>query len=105
MDRSHALQTSLAPIHTLLVNRYYVDHVYNWIAGGVVLGIAWMADNFDKYVIDGMVNGVGELAVGTGGWLRRAQTGQVQAYAWTLLVGVVALAALALLPLGLARGG
>ncbi len=103
MDRSAILQTSLRPIHTLLINRYYVDHVYNWLAGGVVLGTAWLADSLDRYVIDGIANGLGAIAVGTGGWLRQAQTGQAQVYAWTLLIGVVALAMIALLPI--ARGG
>ena len=89
----------LRPLHTLLDNRYYVDHLYNWIAGRLVLGIAWLAARFDSIVVDGAVNGIGAAVVEFGSGLRRAQTGQVQTYAWVLFAGAITLAAAAALPL------
>jgi len=89
----------LRPLYTLLDNRYYVDHLYNWIAGRLVLGIAWLAARFDSLVVDGAVNGIGAAVVGLGSELRRVQTGQVQTYAWALFAGAITLAAVAALPL------
>ena len=41
----------------------------------------------DSQIIDGAVNGVGELMRCVGGRVRRLQTGNVQAYALAMLVG------------------
>ena len=86
-----ALTARLQPLHTLLANRYYVDHLYNWIAGRLVLGIAELAARFDTVVVDGAVNGIGAMVVGLGSGLRRAQTGQVQTYGWVLFAGAITL--------------
>jgi len=94
-----AMSARLRPIHTLLLNRYYMDHLYGWIIGRLVLGVGWFAARFDDLVVDGAVNGVGTAAVAAGVALRRAQSGQLQTYAWVLFAGVVALAALVALPL------
>jgi NADH-quinone oxidoreductase subunit L len=84
----------LKPFHSLLERRYYVDHLYNWIAGGLVLGIGRMLSWFDSRIVDGVVNGVGRVAIGAGGALRQVQSGQLQLYAWVLLAGVVVLSLL-----------
>ncbi len=88
----------LRPLHSLLDNRYYVDHLYNWAAGRLVLGIAWLAERFDTAVVDGAVNGIGATVVDLGSRLRRAQTGQVQTYAWVMFAGAITLAVAAALP-------
>ena len=108
--------------HTLLVNKYYLDHLYTKIiAGGVKGPIAKAAYQFNQDGIDKIVNEVGERAVQVGHFtydvidqkvvdgmvntsgvtpnlageeLRRMQTGKVQTYA-----GIVFIAA-ALLALG-----
>jgi NADH-quinone oxidoreductase subunit L len=99
MAPAAALTARLRPIYSLLIERYYMDHLYNWIAGRMILGIGWLAARFDSVVVDGVVNGVGATAVAAGVSLRRAQSGQVQTYAWVLFAGVVVLAALVALPL------
>ncbi len=43
----------------------------------------------DVRVIDGAVNGVGEIVRDSGEVIRRAQTGSVRTYAASLLLGVV----------------
>jgi NADH:ubiquinone oxidoreductase subunit 5 (subunit L)/multisubunit Na+/H+ antiporter MnhA subunit len=53
---------------------------------------------FDLGIVDGVVNGVGRVVRGTGGVLRRSQTGYVRVYAIAFLVGVVAVVVLMLLP-------
>jgi len=81
-------------IHQILLQRYYMDDLYNWLVTRVVLGIARVATFFDSYVIDGTVNGTGAVTILLGSTLRRAQSGQVQTYAWVLFAGILALAAI-----------
>ncbi|HRX05173.1 MAG TPA: hypothetical protein P5148_18630, partial [Anaerolineae bacterium] len=49
---------------------------------------------FDRSVIDGIVNGIGSLAVWAGGVLRLVQTGQAQSYLLVALLTVLLLLAL-----------
>jgi NADH-quinone oxidoreductase subunit L len=47
----------------------------------------------DEKVIDGAVHGIGAIAVGSGGTLRRTQSGYVRSYAALILVGALVLLA------------
>jgi NADH-quinone oxidoreductase subunit L len=83
---------SLAGPHELLLNKYYVDEIYD---AAVVQPIQIVSEQalwkgIDAKVIDGAVNGVGDVVSGWSALTRRAQTGSVRAYAASLLVGVVA---------------
>ncbi|MFO0555645.1 MAG: NADH-quinone oxidoreductase subunit L [Polyangiaceae bacterium] len=51
--------------------------------------IAW----FDRYVIDGLMNGIGWSAVMAGRGLKRVQTGRAPDYVFAVLLGTVVLAA------------
>jgi NADH-quinone oxidoreductase subunit L len=82
---------SFSGVYTLLLNKYYVDEVYDAaIVRPLVAGSReglWRG--FDVRVVDAAVNGAGTI-VGAGAWLlRRVQTGSVRAYASSLFVGVV----------------
>jgi NADH-quinone oxidoreductase subunit L len=82
---------NFAGAHRLLLNKYYVDEVYD---AAVVQPIRVISQEglwrgFDVKVIDGAVNGVASI-VGSGAYvMRRLQTGSVRAYASSLFVGVV----------------
>jgi NADH-quinone oxidoreductase subunit L len=107
---------ALGPGYTLLENKYYLDDVYwsgivqpirdrvsagvYWVnqnvLDGVVNGAAWVArrfslgvNEFDRGVVDGAVNSVGQAAGFTGGLLRYLQSGNVQRYAAFLFTGVI----------------
>ena len=82
---------SVAPIYTLLLNKYYIDELYNaLIVQPIKLGSTYVLwRGADAGVIDGMVNGVGHVVRGSSGALRRLQTGSLRAYAASLFVGVV----------------
>ncbi|MPZ15038.1 MAG: NADH-quinone oxidoreductase subunit L [Chloroflexi bacterium] len=99
LHRGRAVAARVRPLYEIVANRYYVDHVYNWVAGRLVLGIAWLASQFDQTVVDGVVNGIGTVGVASGATLRRVQSGQVQLYAWVLFAGVVAIAVALVLPM------
>ncbi|MGA9725069.1 MAG: NADH-quinone oxidoreductase subunit L [Candidatus Binatus sp.] len=81
----------LKPAYDLLLNKYYIDELYNFI---VTRPLFWVSDNvlnraIDSYMIDGAAEGAG-LAVQTSGQVaRRAETGNVQHYAFVYLLGAL----------------
>ena len=86
-----AMARSFAPIHRLLLNKYYVDELYD---ATVVQPIKIVSQEglwrgFDVRVVDGAVNGTASVVAGSAAVLRRLQTGSVRAYAGSLFVGVV----------------
>jgi NADH-quinone oxidoreductase subunit L len=111
-----------AYLHSMLLNRYWIDDYYNafgsravagfarlvdWFDRNIVDGIvnavgrggvmtAFHADRFDRNVIDGLVNGISLETVRSSVFLRTKQTGQVQSYTWVIVVGIIAILLLAL---------
>ncbi|MBZ5559528.1 MAG: NADH-quinone oxidoreductase subunit L [Acidobacteriia bacterium] len=86
-----ALAARFAGLHRVLLNKYYVDEVYD---ATVVQPIHIVSKEalwkiVDVRVLDGAVNGVGETVGGLSELLRRLQTGSVRAYAASLFFGVV----------------
>jgi len=74
----------------MVLHKYYVDEIYDAaIVRRIVSGSVWLWEAFDAAFIDGMVNGVGTLVRGAGGYFRRLQTGFVGNYAFSLLLGAV----------------
>jgi len=80
-----------APVHQLLLNKYYVDELYDAAivrpTVGVSRALLWKV--VDAEVIDGAVNGAGAVVQTSASWLRRLQTGSVRVYAVSVLLGVV----------------
>jgi NADH-quinone oxidoreductase subunit L len=90
-DLADTMSHRFAGIHRLLLNKYYVDEVYDAAIVHPVRVISqeglWRG--FDVRVIDGAVNGAGTIVSGAAWTLRRLQTGSVRAYAGSIFVGVV----------------
>jgi NADH-quinone oxidoreductase subunit L len=86
-----SIASSAAPVHTLLLNKYYVDEAYDAAIVQPVVNISrgglWKI--VDAEVIDGAVNGTGSFVNASATALRRLQTGSVRVYAASLMVGVV----------------
>ena len=106
--------------HAFLVNKYYLDHLYNdvivaAVKGPIAKGAYWfnqnvldkvidtagetsvksgqfIYDKVDQGLIEGAVNGSGFLSSQSGQGLRRMQTGKVQQYAALLFAGAAILA-------------
>ncbi len=78
---------NLRPLHTFIVNKYYMDHLYIALAERVVAGFSYLMERFDMLVVDGIVNGVGRLFIRISEVVRRVQTGLVQDYASAVLLG------------------
>ena len=85
------IQYAIAPVHRLVSHLYY----WNELAEDVIVrgilyrGIGRAAAAFDKYVVDGAVNGVATVTRIAGDVFRRSETGQLQAYTSAYIVGVV----------------
>ncbi|MSQ23993.1 MAG: NADH-quinone oxidoreductase subunit L [Chloroflexi bacterium] len=99
VEASARLAARFQPVHTLLVNRYYMDHLYNGFVARIVLGFGWLSNRIDLSLIDAFVNGIGSTTISAATSMRRMQSGQLQAYAWAFFAGTVALAVVAALPL------
>ena len=76
-----------------LVNKWYVDELYQALIAHPGARLASFLSAFDLGVVDGAVNGVARLARGTGGLLRGLQSGYVRGYAVTFVVGAFAVLA------------
>jgi NADH-quinone oxidoreductase subunit L len=100
----------------LVFNKYYVDELYQatvvrgsllfsramyWLDQNLIdaivnffgfLGraVAYVDAAIDKYVVDGLVNGVGNAIWNGGRALRRLQTGHIQVYLFGALAGAIA---------------
>ena len=90
-DRAAAMADRFAGLHRLLLNKYYVDEIYD---ASIVQPLKRMSSTFlwrgvDAGLIDGTVNGVGLAVRGWSAVLRRMQTGSVRAYAMSLFVGAL----------------
>jgi NADH-quinone oxidoreductase subunit L len=92
--RSETIGVSRNPIYTLLARKYYVDELYDALFVQPIYRLAqWCARVFDLGVIDGIVNGIGQLVTTWAMGMRRIQTGFVMNYALGILIGAVAVVA------------
>jgi NADH-quinone oxidoreductase subunit L len=82
---------SAAPVHKLLLNKYYVDELYDAIVVQPLKRVSEWAlwKRVDAGLIDGIVNGTGTLVRGSSAVLRMTQTGSIRTYAASLFFGVV----------------
>jgi NADH-quinone oxidoreductase subunit L len=113
---SERLATRWSGAHRTLLNKYYVDELYDatvikgtfeggrrlWtfdrrVVDGAVNGTswatvisAWFSGLTDRTVVDGLVNLVGRICEEGSFWLRKVQTGLVQNYALLTLFGIFA---------------
>ncbi len=106
--------------HNVLVNKYYLDHLYTGLIAGFTKGplaraAYWVNqhvldgtvnaagetavktgrlvyDKIDQGVVDGFIDGAGKLSDSTGQELRRMNSGKVQNYAALLFAGAAVLA-------------
>ncbi|MGE0864839.1 MAG: NADH-quinone oxidoreductase subunit L [Vicinamibacterales bacterium] len=89
------MATQFAGVHKLLLNKYYVDEVYD---ATVVQPIKVVSQEglwrgFDIKVVDGAVNGAGYFVSGASIVLRLLQNGSVKTYAASIFAGAVAILA------------
>jgi NADH-quinone oxidoreductase subunit L len=84
-----AVTRAAGPYYDVLVNKYYVDELYDRRFVDVAKAFAGAAWAFDIHIIDGLVNRLGWAIKLSGGGLRRAQTGIVGNYALSIVGGLL----------------
>ncbi len=85
----------LRALHELLLRKYYIDEIYDFIVTRPLFFISTYVLNraVDELAIDGAVNGAGLTIESAGEAVRRIETGNVQHYALVYLLGVIGVAA------------
>jgi NADH-quinone oxidoreductase subunit L len=76
-------------VYQVLYHKYYLDELYGAIIKYVVMPLAQGCALFDKYIIDGLVNGTGRFIRGLASVSKRSETGLVQNYGAAMFGGVI----------------
>jgi len=100
-ERVRELTARVPFLYRASLNKWWFDdlnHLLFMVVGGRIAAALWW---FDREVIDGTVNALGEATVDAGRGLRQVQTGRVQNYALGIAIGLIVMAGSYLL---LARG-
>jgi NADH-quinone oxidoreductase subunit L len=82
----------LGGLYRAAYRKFYMDEVYMWVTKnilfkGISAPIAW----FDRHIVDGAMNGIGWLTTRISAAIKGVQSGQVQHYALSFVLGAVAL--------------
>jgi NADH-quinone oxidoreductase subunit L len=84
------LSAQLRALYEWVLNKYYVDELYDSIiVRPFFAACGWLWQFFDVRVVDGAVNGAAAAVAGTSRWWRRWQSGDVQQYAFSFLIGAI----------------
>jgi len=84
------LSERFSGLHQLLLNKYYIDEIYETIIVQPILAASdWLWKIWDTVVIDGLVNGTAQVVQANGLLFRFWQTGNVQTYALSLSCGAI----------------
>jgi NADH-quinone oxidoreductase subunit L len=101
-------------LYRLFNNKWYVDEIYQavfvngslllanilsafdkYVVDGIVNGAAtvtrflsWLNGLFDQYIIDGIVNAVADITFWAGNKFRRVQTGNINSYLYGILIAM-----------------
>ncbi len=113
-ERAAAWRGRFAGVHNVLKNKYWVDELYDavliqpfyqlcriaaWLdvkvvdgavnaVRNVTVGTSYFSVFWDTWIVDGLVNLVGRVFMGSSSVLRRLQTGLTQSYASAMVLGV-----------------
>ena len=89
-----ALAEKYAFLHRLLLNKWYVDELYDIVIISPLRGFSYFLwKGVDVGVIDGIVNGVARIVGWGSSTVRYMQSGYVQSYAISVVFGTVVLLA------------
>jgi NADH-quinone oxidoreductase subunit L len=113
--------------YDLVLNKYYIDEIYDYVfvqpylfatralawfdlhiidgvvnfAATVIVFLSWLSGLFDHYVVDGLVNAASNITLDVGNRMRRLQTGSINGYLYGILAAVMVI----LLVRAVARAG
>jgi NADH-quinone oxidoreductase subunit L len=76
--------------YQMIANKYWMDEIYDFVFVGPLIRFSvFLWRIFDDILVDGTVNGLAAVVRGGSQVFKRLQTGNVQSYALSILVGVV----------------
>ena len=87
--KSLAKRSTLNTLHGWSYAKFYVDELYNTLIVSPFNHFSSQLSVFDRYGIDGIVNGVSSLIVNSGRRLSKTQNGLLRNYATAMAVGAV----------------
>jgi len=95
--KPEAIANGVKTFYTIVYRKFYIDELYLLITHNVIFKfisrpIAW----FDRHVVDGTMNQIGNTTVFFSGAIKEMQSGHVQLYIWFFTSGVLLLALLIL---------
>jgi NADH-quinone oxidoreductase subunit L len=115
IDATRFSQAFGGVVYDWVLNKYYVDELYDfalvrpylWVTRGfawfdlhIIDGVvnlaasitvfgSWLSGLFDNYIVDGLVNAASLVTLDLGGRLRRLQTGSINGYLYGILAAVM----------------
>jgi NADH-quinone oxidoreductase subunit L len=92
---------SLGSLYRVVYNKFYIDEIYLFITKRILFNlvsrpVAW----FDRHIIDGTMNGIGQLVSFSSFKIKGLQSGQLHQYALVFVSGVLILILIVLYKLG-----
>lgn len=84
-----AKDENLKGIKKVIYNKYYVDEIYEMLIRKPVDVLATFFRYIDVKFIDGLVDGVGVAVNGISSVVRKAQTGHIGMYIFSMVLGIV----------------
>ena len=88
----HAIASRFPAMHQILLNKYYMDDLYQWVIDRITLAFSRFVALFDRAVVnDYGVDGAGLSMRLAGWWLRLTQTGRLYNYGAAMAAGAVVL--------------
>ena len=85
----------LSPINSLLVNKYYVDDIYQLVVDRAILVAGGMVSWFDRNIInDTGIDVPGRIGIVAGWAIKFSQTGKLPNYALAITIGALVLSIL-----------
>jgi NADH-quinone oxidoreductase subunit L len=79
-------------LYTVILNKFYLDEFYAFLIKYIILALSNGAVLFDKYVVDGIVNGSAASVRRIGDATRRTETGVLQNYGAAIFGGALIIA-------------
>jgi NADH-quinone oxidoreductase subunit L len=93
---SESLHSAFLPFAIVLERKYFLDDLYESLFSKRIFQGGWnrLCDLTDRYVVDGLVNGVGLVTDQLSTRIRVAATGQLQTYGAMFALGVIVVVAI-----------
>jgi NADH-quinone oxidoreductase subunit L len=91
-SKPESISTSLKGIYTMAYHKFYIDEIYLFVTHKVIFNfisrpVAW----FDRHIVDGTMNLIGNTTVYVSGSIKKMQSGHMQWYIWYFTSGVLLL--------------